>query len=186
MVVVFPEHSGWAQCLRRWLPLLAAGAWFLAAPASAQEINPPFGLRWGEAKEQLDRLLVGAKARVVERKEIGGREAWTVEGLVQPGLARAVFYFRPTGLVEVELQYQQADWDTRKYDEFMAQVRRRIEDKFGPGQLIARSKKPEGGIVQTIVGYKWTRNETSIQLIYFSAENLTQMYRTVSVHYKLQ
>jgi hypothetical protein len=120
----------------------------------------------------------------VERRDVAGRDAWTVEGLVQASLKRTLFYFRGGQLVEVELQYQNADWDTYKYDDFMSQVRQRIEQKYGAGQVLARSKTPEGDVVQTIVGYKWTQNSTAIELIYFCAENASQIYRTISVHYK--
>ena len=40
-------------------------------------------------------------------------------------------------LGEVELQYQRENWDQAKYDEYMGQIRRSIEKRFGPGQLIA-------------------------------------------------
>jgi hypothetical protein len=150
-----------------------------------QQINPPFGLEWGESADRLEKLLKGAKANIVDRHEVGdGRISWTVEGLIQTGLKRTVFYFRQQQLVEVELQYQSPDWDVAKYDDFMAQVRRRIEQKFGAGQLIARSREPEGDVMQTLVGYKWDENNTAIQLFYYSAETTTQSYRTVSVHYK--
>jgi hypothetical protein len=150
-----------------------------------QQINPPFGLEWGESSDRIERLLDGAKASIVDRHDVQGREAWTVEGLIQAGLRRTVFYFRDGMLVEVELQYESPDWDEAKYDDFMAQVRRRIEQKFGAGQLIARSREPEAGdVIQTLVGYKWDENNTAIQLFYFSAETATQAYRTVSVHYK--
>ena len=150
----------------------------------AEQINPPFGLEWGESSDRLERLLKGAGANIVDRHDVAGREAWTVEGLIQQGLKRTVFYFRDAQLVEVELQYQSPDWDVAKYDDFMAQVRRRIEQKFGEGQLIARQREPEGDVMQTLVGYKWNENNTAIQLFYFSAETATQSYRTVSVHYK--
>ena len=149
-----------------------------------QQINPPFGLEWGESADRLERLLKGAKAQIVDRHDVEGREAWTVEGLIQQGLRRTVFYFRDSQLVEVELQYQSPDWDVAKYDDFMAQVRRRIEQKFGAGQLIARTREPEGDVMQTLVGYRWNESNTAIQLFYFSAETSTQSYRTVSVHYK--
>lgn len=148
------------------------------------QISPPFGLEWGESSDRLEKLLRGAKADIVDRHQVEGREAWTVEGLIQTGLRRTVFYFRDGQLVEVELQYQSPDWDVTKYDDFMAQVRRRIEQKFGAGQLIARSREPEGDVMQTLVGYKWDENNTAIQLFYYSAETSTQSYRTVSVHYK--
>jgi hypothetical protein len=162
----------------------AAWAQYAGDAGGAQQINPPFGLEWGESSDRMERLLEGAKADIVDRHEVGGREAWTVEGLIQQGLRRTVFYFRDSQLVEVELQYQSPDWDVAKYDDFMAQVRRRIEQKFGAGQLIARTREPIGDVMQTLVGYKWNENNTAIQLFYFSAETATQSYRTVSVHYK--
>ena len=155
-----------------------------AETPTAEQIKPPFNLEWGESSDRLDRLLKGAKAQVIEKREVEGREAWTVEGLLQAGLKRTVFYFRDGQLVEVELQYQSNDWDSAKYDDFMAQVRRRIEQRFGNGQLIARTKAPEGKVMQTVVGYKWNLNNTAIQLFYYSAETSTESYRTVSVHYK--
>lgn len=151
---------------------------------AADEIPPPFGLQWGESGERLTKLLQGAKAQIVDKHMVADREAWSVEGLLQQGLKRTVFYFRNNALVEVELQYQSPDWDIVKYDDFMSAVRKRIEQKYGAGQLIAKSREPQGDVVQTIVGYKWTQNSTAIELIYFSAENGTQSYRTVSVHYK--
>ena len=168
--------------------LLLTGVLLLmpGAGACADEIKPPFGLQWGESQERLAKLLMGAKAAVVDKHEVEGRESWTVEGLVQQNLRRTVFYFKLDQLVEVELQYQNADWDTTKYDDFMSQVRRRIEQKYGAGQLIARSKRPEGQVTQTIVGYKWTQGKTVLELIYYAAENADLIYRTVSLHYKTQ
>ena len=177
--------------LRRLLiPLLILMAWkpmaaqIAPGTQAAEQINPPFGLEWGESAERLERLLKGAKADIVDRHDVEGRQAWTVEGLIQTGLKRTVFYFRDGQLVEVELQYQSPDWDVAKYDDFMAQVRRRIEQKFGAGQLIARTREPAGNVMQTLVGYKWDENNTAIQLFYYSAETSTQSFRTVSVHYK--
>lgn len=152
--------------------------------ARADEIPPPFGLQWGESDERLSKLLDGAKARVVDKHMVADREAWTVEGLLQTGLKRTVFYFKNHALVEVELQYQGPDWDTTKYDDFMTAVRRRIEQKYGAGQLIAREKTPQGDITQTVIGYKWNQNNTAIELIYYCAENGSNTWRTVSVHYK--
>jgi len=152
--------------------------------ARADEIPPPFGLAWGESDERLAKLLEGAKAKVVDKHMVAEREAWTVEGLLQQGLKRTVFYFKDGALVEVELQYQSDDWDIAKYDDFMSAVRRRIEQKYGTGQLIAKTRAPEGSVIQTIIGYKWNQNDTAIELIYYAAENASQAYRTVSVHYK--
>ena len=148
------------------------------------DIKPPFGLQWGETSERMQQLLAGAKAKIVDRHMVDNREAWTVEGLVQQGLKRTVFYFQNGGMVEVELQYQDDSWDLQKYDDLMASVRRKVEARFGPGQLIARSKQPDGAVLQTVVGYKWTLATTSIQLFYYSAEEGSNNFRTVSIHYR--
>lgn len=152
--------------------------------ACAEEIKPPFNLRWGETADRLERLLKGAKATIVARRTVEGREAWDVEGLVQAGLKRTVFYFTGGELVEVELQYQKDDWDEAKYDGFMGDVRRRLEQRYGQAQLIARKKEPSGDIMQTLVGWKWNQNNTAIELVYFSAQSPSQVFRTLSVHYK--
>ena len=165
---------------------LAALLLVLAAPrrSGAEEIKPPFNLRWGETAERLERLLTGAKAKIVTRRNVEGREAWDVEGLLQAGLKRTVFYFVGGELVEVELQYQKDDWDEAKYDGFMGDVRRRLEQRYGQGQLISRKKEPEGEVMQTLVGWKWNQNNTAIELIYFAAQSPSQVFRTLSVHYK--
>jgi len=172
--------------LHPWILAVFSALLVLATASAADEIKPPFGLTWGESSVRLEKLLEGAKAKIVERKEVAGRESWTVEGLIQQGLRRTVFYFKTGQLVEVELQYQSEEWDTRRYDEFMTSVRRRIEQKYGTGQLIARDQTPDGAVTATFVGYKWNQNNTAIELIYFSAEDAVkaQIYRTVSVHYK--
>jgi hypothetical protein len=155
-------------------------------PDDGREIKPPFGLSWGEGTERMERLLKGAKARIATRRLTDDeREAWDVEGLVQTGLRRTVFYFRRGELVEVELQYQKEDWDQAKYDEFMGQVRRRIEQRYGLGQQIIRKNEPEGDVMQTIVGYKWNKNNTALELYYYSAQDKENVFRTLSVHYKL-
>lgn len=156
-----------------------------ASRSSAEEIKPPFNLRWGETANRLEGLLKGAKATIVARRSIEGREAWDVEGLVQAGLKRTVFYFMAGELVEVELQYQKDDWDEAKYDGFMGDIRRRLEQRYGQGQLVARKKEPSGDVMQTIVGWKWNQNNTAIELVYFSAQSPSQVFRTLSVHYKI-
>lgn len=171
---------------RATLIWLAAFLLLLALPrrGHAEEIKPPFNLRWGETAERLERLLGGAKAKIVSRRSIEGREAWNVEGLLQAGLKRTVFYFIGGELVEVELQYQKEEWDEAKYDGFMGDVRRKLEQRYGQGQLIARKKEPDGDIMQTLVGWKWNQNNTAIELVYFCAQGPSQVFRTLSVHYK--
>ena len=134
----------------------------------------------------MEKLLKGAKAQITERHVAEDkRTVWTVEGLVSAHLKRTVFYFKGDLLVEVELQYQNPEWDTTKYDDFMSSIRRQLEQKYGIGQLVARSKAPEGDVTQTLVGYKWNRNNATVQLFYFAAEKGQEIFRAVSVHYRI-
>lgn len=150
------------------------------------EIDPPFKLSWGEAPMRLERLLAGAGAKIVLKHPVeDGTEAWEVEGIVQDGLKRTVFYFRSAALVGVELQYRNDAWTQEKYDDFMGRWRRTIEQRYGAGQLIARKTEPKEDVTQTIVGYKWNHNNTALELVFFSAQSPTgQIFRTLSVHYK--
>ena len=173
--------------LLKHLVRLAAVLLFLGASVlRAEEINPPFGLRWGETAQRLEKLLVGAKATIVDKRLVDGKEAWDVEGLLQTGLKRTVFYFHRGELVEVELQYQQDGWDDARYTTLMGDVRKRLEQRYGEGQLIARrtEQAPQTDITQKLIGYKWNQNNTAIELVYFAAVNNAQSYRTLSVHYK--
>jgi hypothetical protein len=164
---------------------ISAGVCRAETTKTEEVIKPPFGLIWGESSERLEKLLKNAKATIVEKRQVeDGRQAWDVEGLQQTGLKRTVFYFRTGTLSEVELQYQRENWDQAKYDEYMGQIRRSIEKRFGEGQLIARKTEPEGDVVQTVVGYKWNRNNTVIELFYYSAQNGSKVFRTLSVHYR--
>lgn len=174
--------------LKYLVRLLALLLFLGAGVLRAEEINPPFGLRWGETSQRLEKLLIGAKATIVDRHFIDGKEAWDVEGLLQAGLKRTVFYFHRGELVEVELQYQQEEWDDARYTGLMNDVRKRLEQRYGDGQLIARRTEqappPQTDVTQKIIGYKWNQNNTAIELVYFAAVNTTQSFRTLSVHYK--
>lgn len=170
------------------LACLLLTVWLAALPVAAQEatatIEPPFGLAWGTSTEKLRTLLIAAGGRVVESRVVKGRECWYVEGLKQPSLRRTLFYFVESGLVEVELQYQDDSWNLAKYDAFMSQVKQKIQDRYGSGQVIARSKGPEGDVMQTVLGYQWARDSGILQLYYYSAEEGTSAFRTISLHYK--
>ena len=115
---------------------------------------------------------------------LGGRDRWAVEGLIQANLRQTIFYFRGDGLVEVELQYQNNEWIDSDYSNFMGQLRLNLEKKYGASKLIARSKNPQGDVISTLTGYEWVQSGTAIQLVFFSAENASQIFRMVSVHYK--
>jgi hypothetical protein len=152
---------------------------------AVEEIKPPFGLVWGETSARLERLLRNAKAEVKDKRPVqGGLMAWDVDGLVQAGLKRTIFYFRADELAEVELIYSRDDWDQRKYDEFMGQVRQAIQRRYGDGTLTVRKTEPVEQVMQTVVGYKWNQNNAAIELYYYSAQNTPHIFRAISVHYK--
>src|ERR1041384_5802436 len=71
------------------------------APA-ADELLPPFGFRWNDPMSRVEAVLTGAKAQIVSREKKEGREIWTVEGLVHPGLKRTLFTFKAGALFAVE------------------------------------------------------------------------------------
>ena len=91
-------------------------------------------------------------------------------------------------LVEVELQYEQDGWDEERYGACLSEKRQMLERLYGPGQQLVRSSTPtpDGKATQTIVGYKWNRNNTAVELIYFhvGVNEGDQAFHTLSLHYK--
>ncbi len=155
------------------------------APVPA-EIKPPFNLKWGEPSDRLESLIVGAGGKVTGRRPVrGGREAIEVSGLPQDGLKKTVFYFKLGALTGVELVYQTESWTEERYDALMSDMRRRISDRYGDGQQIARRTEKVGvnNVTQTVTGYKWVSGGANVQLVYFSASDPQNAYRIVSVHY---
>jgi hypothetical protein len=154
------------------------------SPAS-ERIRPPFGLHWGQSQKAIEHVMSLARAKIVDRKSIMGRDTWTVEGLVQPGLKRTIVYFGAAKtLVEVELQYEHPEWDLVAYEEFLNSARKKLEAKYGPPVTLARDKKPEGDVMETVVGYQWQQAKSSLELFFYSAERNADIYRTVSLHYR--
>jgi len=173
--------------VRAWVLWLVAGllGFANAQPAYPQKINPPFGLYWAEGQRAIAKAIGRDGARIVDKSVIQGREAWTIEGLVQPALQRTIVYFdSDKDLVEVELQYQHPDWDLVAYEEFLNGARQRLEARYGPATVLAKDKKPEGDVMQTIVGYEWKKPSGSLQLFFFSAERNNDVYRSVSLHFR--
>ena len=97
------------------------------------QINPPFGFQWGEPEKDIEKTINRAQARIVTRDTVRGRDAWTVEGLIQPALKRTIIYFgSEKTLVEVELQYEHPDWNLTAYEDFLNSAKQRLEAKYGP------------------------------------------------------
>ncbi len=163
----------------------ACGLLLLGVQAQAlDDIPPPFGFRWNDTSGKVEQVLVAAKAKIVARENKEKRDAWTVEGLVQPGLKRTLFKFKEGFLTEVELQYEYDKWTIEKYNDRMGEIRRYFDAKFGTGKLVSRTRDTDSDVVQTLVGYQWIVGGTMLELFYFSAQREALVYRTITVTYK--
>lgn len=152
---------------------------------AAEEIRVPFNFRWGDSPGVVEDTIKRAKAQVVEKKTVGGRRQLLVEGHPDKRLLRSVFSFENDALVEVELQYFDAAWDTSKIQSVFEQTRRNLDRKYGTGRNIARqTSRAEGGVVQTVLGYQWTQPYTSLRLVLYIAEKDAETLRVLSYHYR--
>ncbi len=152
--------------------------------SAVEDIPPPFGFHWNDTMTKIEQVLVGAKAKIVNKDKKEKRDVWTVEGLVQPGLRRTLFSFRDGVLREVELQYEYPDWTIERYNERMGEIRRYFDVKFGTGKLVSRSRDTDSDVVQTLVGYQWIVGGTMLELFYFSAQRDQLVFRSITVSYK--
>ena len=76
---------------------------FVALTAwASNELVPPFGFRWGDPPRRVESVLTGAKAHIVDRKQDGNRESWTVDGLIHPGLQRTLWIKLVTALTDAK------------------------------------------------------------------------------------
>ncbi len=167
--------------------ILAAAVVALLLPIGslvADEIPPPFGFRWNDPASRVEKVLKGAKAKIVSRDKSNGPEVWTVEGLIHPGLKRTLFTFKGGVLTEVELQYEYPDWTLERYNSRMGEVRRYFDAKYGTGRLISRSRDNDTDVIQTLIGYQWVVGKSALELFYFSAQKEPNVYRNITVTYK--
>jgi hypothetical protein len=163
----------------------AVAALFLSISSLvADEIPPPFGFRWNDSTTRVEKVLKGAKAKIVSRDKSNGPEVWTVEGLIHPGLKRTLFTFKGGVLTQVELQYEYPDWTLEHYNSRMGEVRRYFDAKYGTGRLISRSRDNDTDVIQTLVGYQWVIGKSALELFFFSAQKEPNVYRNITVTYK--
>jgi hypothetical protein len=155
-----------------------------AAPAAAQqEIKAPFGMQWGESPERLRTVVTNAKAKVVEERTSGNREVMVVEGIVQEGLKRTLFYFEQGGLSEVELQYDREGWDDTRVNSWVSTIKTQADRKYGPGRLYADERGDAEGVQHTLRGWLWLQNFVSLRLVHYTAQKDEDKMRRVSLHY---
>jgi hypothetical protein len=170
--------------MRALLAVLLALISAISSTRGADELLPPFGFRWNDSMARVEAVLRGAKAQIVSREKKEGREVWTVEGLVHPGLKRTLFTFKGGSLFGVELQYEYPDWTIERYNQRMGEIRKYFDEKYGIGKLVSRSHDTDTDVIQTLVGYQWMVGATMLELFYFSAQHDALVFRTITVDYK--
>ena len=170
--------------MRALLVVLLALISAISSASAADELLPPFGFRWNDSMARVEAVLRGAKAEIVSREKKEGREVWTVEGLVHPGLKRTQFTFKGGSLFGVELQYEYPDWTIERYNQRMGEIRKYFDEKYGTGKLVSRSHDTDTDVIQTLVGYQWMVGATMLELFYFSAQHDALVFRTITVDYK--
>jgi len=151
--------------------------------AAQQEIKAPFGMQWGESPERIRAVVTNAKAKVVEERTVGKREVMVVEGIVQEGLQRTLFYFSEGGLSEVELQYDREGWDETRVNSWVSTIKQQADRKYGRSRLYADERGDEEGVKHTLRGWMWVQNFVSLRLVHYTAEKDGQRMRRVSLHY---
>lgn len=164
--------------------LLAILAVLLAPCARAQqEIKAPFGMQWGESVERIKEVVGKAKARVVEEKVVGERDVIVVEGIVQEGLKRTLFYFSDGGLGEVELQYDREGWDDARVASWVTTIKQQADRKYGPGRIFADDRGDKDGLKHTLRAWIWVQDFVSLRLVHYTAQQGEERMRRVSLHY---
>jgi hypothetical protein len=176
-------HRRWN--LKKWITFVAIAFAFLTTGANAvEQVKVPFNFQWGESAQRLEDSLKRVQARVVERKPIRNRQCLIVEGIPQRLLQRALFYFENDSLNEIELHYGDGSWDAERFGTFFDQTRHNIERKYGAGRVVARQKTREGDVLETLIGYQWTQDITTLVLYYYTAQNGPDSFRLLSLHYR--
>jgi hypothetical protein len=166
--------------------LLIAVCTLLAVTARApaqQEIKAPFGMQWGESIERIKEVVVKAKAKVIGEKVAGERDVLVVEGIVQEGLKRTLFYFREGGLNEVELQYDREGWDESRVSSWVTTIKRQADKKYGAGRIFADDRGEKSGLRHTLRAWIWVQDFVSLRLVHYTAQQGEERMRRVSLHY---
>ena len=148
-----------------------------------QEIKAPFGMEWGETIDRIKEVVAKAKATVVEQKVAGDRDVLVVEGIVQEGLKRTLFYFTEGGLSEVELQYDREGWDEARVASWVTTIKQQADRKYGPGRIFADERGDKDPINHTLRAWIWVQNFVSLRLVHYTAQQGEERMRRVSLHY---
>ena len=181
-----PHHPNF-RMMQKGLFLAAVAIVFATEALRAQqEIKAPFGMQWGESVERIKEVVGKAKAQVVEEKVTGNRDVLVVEGIVQEGLKRTLFYFAEGGLSEVELQYDRAGWDEARVASWVSTIKQQADRKYGAGRLFAEDRGDQNGLQHSLRGWIWVQNFVSLRLVHYTAQQGEERMRRVSLHYCME
>lgn len=169
--------------LRVVVCFLAASAIWAVPVCAQQEIKAPFGMQWGETPARIREVVTKAKAKITGERMAGRRDVLEVEGIVQEGLKRTLFYFTENGLSEIELQYEREGWDDTRVAGWVGSIKRQADLKYGPGRLFADERGNTDGISHRLQGWMWVQNFVSLRLVYYSAQKGEEKLKRVSLHY---
>lgn len=153
----------------------------------AQVIPAPFGLQWGETPARILSFAERTGARIEQQSGSSGRETIDVRGpFPNQRYQRLGFTFQADHLVQVAVYYQ-APENGDEARELLADLRREIEQSFGPGQLLETgSEKNRDGYLETRRVFRWEREGCAIWLISMqvrNAEDLSPPLGEISVVY---
>src|SRR3982751_2746772 len=139
------------------------------SPRPESTIAPPFEFHWGDSMAHVEALLEYSSAEIVMRSATGLGETWIVEGLIQPGLKRALFVFQKNALTAVELQCQYDAWPAERYRNRVEELRAFFDAKYGDEKRAEPVvSKDDGHRSDSEVGYTWRLGETNAIVLYRS------------------
>jgi len=182
MKISFSRKTRHAFLLVLFLPWISLCA--------VEQIKVPLGGSWGDDPERFNELILAGDLTIVNSETIPAtqKKIVTVRGVIGAALKQNIFVFQKEGLVEIEYQYGNANWDAKKYQDFFDNFRRMFESKYGPGTQLNKTSTPQldaSGVTTTIAGYEWEQSFCMLDLFYYTAEKKNQQYRLISVHYKM-
>ncbi len=149
-----------------------------------ETIKVPFNFSWGETSARFQESLKRLHVTEVERNKAGGRLCLSVQGIPQPLLQKALFYFKNDSLNEIELYYGDPKWGSTRSGEFFDQTKTNIQNKFGPGHLLRREKFRAGKAIQIIICYEWMQDITTLNIVFHTIQSGTEWKSLQALHYR--
>ncbi len=168
-----------------WMVLLLL-LWLPATEAVAQfgGLRAPFGFYWGDDIGNMRKILTGAGCTIEREELIDDRTAWTVSGLVRPGMRHAIFFFKRDALVEIELVYREEKWDDAQYDKLMLSNAEFFTKALGPPRKVKEEGEIEPGVNQQMLGFEWGEFDTQLLLLNYRVIRGEETFQSMSVHYR--